>query len=765
MDTSYGAAMANRGRGSSTFIMNAGNFTWCPGLDYLADGVTSSVYRCREKTSGDFYAVKVFKTRPPQRELDVLQKLDHKNIVRLITEVQFKDEVGSPKTGLVLEYCSGNSLHEYLKKPSNKLGLHDSDFLTLLYNMCDGLAYLRVEQLKIVHRDIKPGNIMISYDSKRQPIFKLADFGSSRELPDDGDFQSLVGTYEFLHPSIYTEVYNRMHGLVQREIAAGHKPECDLWSLGVTLYMAATGRLPFSPFEGVRCNHAQMIEMMVKKPAWAISATQESPNGPVKYQDTLPATCQLSERLQTLLVALLQGILVCDFKEQWTFAKFFDTVNVDKSQYPTYYFMAGCMLRPNLVFSARQTLDSLLTSLSATTGYARDEIVVFYRSQVVSAFPTGSSHTSPVIVLSKQRFACTLEMSKLDFSFVKNRPPKPDQGQLKEVKDYIDEAHKQALACRQLARTCHLNHALTLEAKDAVLSLMRSRGRESYQRASAKVAMVSSTQQKVGRLMELAKLIGAQTKNQPLREQIVDWQRCVENAGARLQDFRPEGRDSMDSGSSSGCGSLVMADELASRFEALFTGLTAPRVEAECMSGAFYRVEQVHDRYGHMIAKYAQKDSGQLSDLMHRSFQFDRPLLDRCLDECQKVARECCVETLTSVRTKLADWFGVVQDEVTRLGKLESCLVQDTEAELDMLHDTIYTSINEALKIYFNSRNLNKEADISTLTKSIQELIRSTDLVQTELEQNTRLLRDLDEIGLRNSGLSSLDADASIGSG
>ncbi|PAA61715.1 hypothetical protein BOX15_Mlig025361g1 [Macrostomum lignano] len=747
------AAQSSPRRGAYNLVV-AGNYTWCPDLDYLADGVTSSVYRCRDIHTGDFYAVKVFKGTPPRREVELLKKLKHENIVRLITGVQFQDNMRVDKTGLILEYCCGNSLHEYLKKPDNKLGMHDRDFLSLLYNMCDGLAYLR-EQLKIVHRDIKPGNIMISYDNRRQPVFKLADFGSSRELEDGADFQSLVGTYEFLHPSIYLEVHQRMHAGMGDGARGGHKPECDLWSLGVSLFMAATGRLPFAPFEGVRSNHAQMIDMMVKKPPHAIWATQDTLNGPINYHNSLPPTCPLSVTLQKLLVELLQGILVSNFNEQWTFPKFFETVNWYKCQHCTYYFVAGNMIMPDLVFSQKQSLDSLLTSLASVTSFPKEEIVVFYRSQEVSAFPTGSTLTSPVIVLSKQQFTCTLDIGKFDVGHVKSRPRVPDPNQPKEIKDFVDEAHRHALVCRQLASVCHVNHALTLEAKDAALCLMDRRGREAYQRVRAKLAVVSSSEQKVGRLMELAQLVRTQTGCQELSDKISQWQRKLETVVSQQSNLKPDAASNSGSalaGMSNEQSSLVPSLQLASNFNGIFARLLAPKQGAECLSADFHRVEQVYERYGQMINKFMKKDSQLLTDLMRHCFKSDQHLLNSCLDDCQNVVLRCCIETLGNVQAGLSEWMQDVQAEVKKLERLETALAaQDLEADLDMLHDNVYRGIFEALTAYFKATKASKESDLTALSKSIRDLILSTDLVQGEMERNTKLLKELDELGLQNT--------------
>lgn len=736
-------------------LISAGDYTFCPDLDFLADGVTSRVYRCRHNATGDFYALKVFNSAPPKREIELLQKLKHDNIVQLVNEVRFKDSMGRTSTALVLEFCPGKSLHEFLKRPENKLGMQDRDFMALLYNMCDGLGYLR-EKLQIVHRDIKPGNIMIVYDNRHQPVFKLADFGSGRILEDGADAQSLVGTYEFLHPGIYLEVHRRLHAgaIAAGETSySGHRPECDLWSLGVTLYYSATGRLPFAPFEGVRNNHAKMIEMMVGKPKLAISATQDERNGPVKYQDSLPPTCPLSAELQNLLTELLRGILVPDFDHQWSFQKFFETINRRKSQHYTYYFVAGNMLLPDLVFSPKQSLDSLLSSLASVTGFAKEEIVVFYRSQEVSAFPTGSTRTNPTIVLSKQSFKCTLDIAKLDVSYVNARPAEPNPNEPKEMKDYVDEAHRHAVACRQLATACHLNHALTLEAKDAIMGLLDRRGREAYQRAGAKLALGSSSQQKVGRLMDLAQLVQGQTKCQSLSDKISQWRRECESVSCKLAQLRPEPTAGGSGSSSLGdvTSSLVPSQQLTDQFTSIFAHLLAPQQDSECLSVSFQRIEQVYDRYSQMINRYMIKDPTVLGSLMRRSFPSDRSLLDRSLDECQRTVANCCIETLGRVQAGLAQWMSIVQSEVAKLERLESALLEQ-DFDLGLLHDKVYRGVSEALKDFFTAHQTTKESDLDALGKSIQGLISSTDLVQIELLRNTQLLRELDELGLKNTG-------------
>ena len=74
-------------------------------------------------------------------------------------------------------------------------------------------------------------------------MFKLADFGTARELGPEETFISLHGTEEYLHPGMYERA------LVNPYAKNAFPAKVDLWSVGATFFHAATGRLPFQPFK------------------------------------------------------------------------------------------------------------------------------------------------------------------------------------------------------------------------------------------------------------------------------------------------------------------------------------------------------------------------------------------------------------------------------------------------------------------------------------------------------------------------------------
>ncbi|XP_008571296.1 PREDICTED: inhibitor of nuclear factor kappa-B kinase subunit epsilon isoform X2 [Galeopterus variegatus] len=275
------------------------NYLWHTD-DLLGQGATASVYKARNKKSGELVAVKVFNTASYMRP----------------REVQMREFEGSSRQKvLVMEYCSSGSLLSVLESPENAFGLPEEEFLVVLRCVVAGMNHLR--ENGIVHRDIKPGNIMRLVGEAGQSIYKLTDFGAARELGDDEQFVSVYGTEEYLHPDVYERAVLRK----PQQKAFG--VTVDLWSIGVTLYHAATGSLPFVPFGGPRRNKEIMYRITTEKPAGAIAGTQRRENGSLEWSYTLPVTCRLSLGLQSQLVPILANILEVEQAKCWGFDQFF----------------------------------------------------------------------------------------------------------------------------------------------------------------------------------------------------------------------------------------------------------------------------------------------------------------------------------------------------------------------------------------------------------------------------------------------------------
>lgn len=216
-----------------------------------------------------------------------------------------------------MELCTGGSLFNLLDDPENAYGLPANEFRLVLEHLTGGMKHLRDNNL--VHRDLKPGNIMKFISEDGQTIYKLTDFGAARELEDNQAFVSLYGTEEYLHPDMYERA------VLRKSVTKTFTANVDLWSIGVTLFHVATGNLPFRPYGG-RKNKETMHLITTKKASGVISGSQTSENGPIEWSRTLPSHCQLSNGLKQLVTPLLAGLLEESQTRMWSFDRFFKEV-------------------------------------------------------------------------------------------------------------------------------------------------------------------------------------------------------------------------------------------------------------------------------------------------------------------------------------------------------------------------------------------------------------------------------------------------------
>ncbi|XP_075709828.1 inhibitor of nuclear factor kappa-B kinase subunit epsilon [Rhinoderma darwinii] len=352
--------------------------------DILGQGATAKVYKARNKKSGEEVAVKVFNNasylRPfevQMREFEMLGKLNHINIVKLFAV----EETGSPKQKvLIMEYCASGSLLSVLEEPENGFGLSESEYLIVVQCVVAGMNHLR--ENGIVHRDIKPGNIMRLIGKYGRSIYKLTDFGAARQLQDDETFVSVYGTEEYLHPHIYERA------VLKKPQQKVYGVTVDLWSIGVTFYHAACGSLPFMPYGGPRNNKEIMHKITAEKPPGTIAGVQQKENGPIEWICELPVTCRLSEGLKAQLEAILPNILEADQEKCWGFDQFFaETKNMLERM--VIHVFSLPQARMHKIYIHHYNSVAIFTEIVAKqTGVAPERQTYFYEGHLYTIRPT-----------------------------------------------------------------------------------------------------------------------------------------------------------------------------------------------------------------------------------------------------------------------------------------------------------------------------------------------------------------------------------------
>ncbi|MCW2992344.1 MAG: serine/threonine protein kinase, partial [Solirubrobacterales bacterium] len=157
-----------------------------------------------------------------KREALAAARLVHPNIVQVF---DFGLDDPSGRHYIVMEYIRGQSGAEILRD-RGAIGMDES--LAIVGHSCRGLDY--AHRNGVVHRDVKPGNLLRSDDG----LVKLADFGIAKALSDESAITqvgSVLGTAAYLAPE-------QAHGE-----EAG--PRSDLYSLGVVTYQLVSGKLPY----------------------------------------------------------------------------------------------------------------------------------------------------------------------------------------------------------------------------------------------------------------------------------------------------------------------------------------------------------------------------------------------------------------------------------------------------------------------------------------------------------------------------------------
>jgi len=194
----------------------------------IGRGGSGAVWLARDEVLGRNVALKRIGLPPgasaselarAEREARLAARVNHPNVISVFDFVHEGDA-----HWLVTEYIDGTTFAEMIRK---RRGLRPDEAAPVLLQAADALA--AAHRLKIVHRDVKPSNILIARDG----TVKLSDFGIARAAADASLTQTglVTGSPAYLAPEVAT--------------GGSATPASDVWSFGTTIYHALAGRPPY----------------------------------------------------------------------------------------------------------------------------------------------------------------------------------------------------------------------------------------------------------------------------------------------------------------------------------------------------------------------------------------------------------------------------------------------------------------------------------------------------------------------------------------
>ena len=216
---------------------------------------TWPVYLAQDTLLGKQVALKVINCSEEDRELfreearmlDRIQQLNHHAIVRFLGADVQSSSPGNLKILIATEYIEGCDLRQFIRRTGH---VPVDLAVQIIVPVLEALSAAR--NLHIIHRDVKPANILLGNDGR----VKLTDFGQAKSVSTHSFAEGRDGTYAYMAPEYFGS-----------EVKTDHRS--DLWAVGVTLYEMLTGRRPFEVDYSQKNNpfaYAQLVSTVTPDP-------------------------------------------------------------------------------------------------------------------------------------------------------------------------------------------------------------------------------------------------------------------------------------------------------------------------------------------------------------------------------------------------------------------------------------------------------------------------------------------------------------------
>jgi serine/threonine protein kinase len=199
-------------------------------LEKIGEGSMGKIYKGRHWETQQLVAIKIIAPNIAsnpillkrfEQEFRIASKLDHPNIVKAIEYCALGDT-----PFLVMEFVEGESVGQILEREGR---IPEEEAIRIIVQVSQGLH--RAHRQGLIHRDVKPDNIMVMPDGKA----KILDLGLAKEIDAAAELTRTgggLGTPIFMAPEQFRNAKNA-------------SVRCDIYSLAATLYAMVTGRVPF----------------------------------------------------------------------------------------------------------------------------------------------------------------------------------------------------------------------------------------------------------------------------------------------------------------------------------------------------------------------------------------------------------------------------------------------------------------------------------------------------------------------------------------
>ena len=195
----------------------------------LGKGSFGTVYLVKHRQLHKYFAMKIIQKQNQTclneqiilNEINILKRLDHPNILKINDFYSYKDEYY-----IITEHCQEGELFDEIR-----LYAPFAEPLVCYYMKQILKAVCYCHSMNVIHRDLKPENILIVKRSKNgcHPI-KIIDFGTATIFTKSKRENLLIGSSFYIAPEVLSRNYSE---------------KCDIWSVGVIMYILLTGRPPF----------------------------------------------------------------------------------------------------------------------------------------------------------------------------------------------------------------------------------------------------------------------------------------------------------------------------------------------------------------------------------------------------------------------------------------------------------------------------------------------------------------------------------------